>query len=120
VPNRDPDKAASRFLTALRRNAQGLENQRQRILDRESNAERLLPDDSMPVINYGTDPGLDLDYYIYELARLQDVGKSVIKVFGQPPELVEARDKFEAGIRSCATSATRSPTRTTTIGLTMS
>jgi hypothetical protein len=47
-----------------------LEQQRQRILDRAANAPRLLPDRQFPVIDLTGDPGNDLDYYIYGLARL--------------------------------------------------
>lgn len=98
MAKRDLDKSASRFLNALRRISAGLKLQRQRILDRAANAPRLLPDSQFPVIDLTGDPGNDLDYYIYELARLQDIGKAIIKVFGQPQELVDAQARFEADI----------------------
>ena len=98
MAKRDLDKSASRFLNALRRTSAGLEQQRQRVLDRAASAPRLPLDSQFPVIDLTGDPGNDLDYYIYELARLQDIGKSIIKVFGQARELVEAQAKFEAGI----------------------
>ena len=106
---RDLDKSASRFLNALRRTSAGLEQQRRRILDRAAKAPRLLPGSQFPVINLTGDPGNDLDYYIYELARLQDIGKSIIKVFGQPQELVAHRRNWSIP----ATSNTRSPPPTT-------
>lgn len=98
MAKRDLDKSASRFLNALRRTSAGLEQQRQRILDHAAEAPRLLPDSQFPVINLTGDPGNDLDCYIYELARLQDMGKSIIKVFGQPQELVDAQAEFDVGI----------------------
>jgi anion-transporting ArsA/GET3 family ATPase len=98
MAKRDLDKSASRFLNALRRTAAGLEQQRQRILDRAATAPRLLPDSQFPVIDLTGDPENDLDYYIYELARLQDIGKSMIKIFGQPQELLDAQAKFDVGI----------------------
>lgn len=98
MAKRDLDKSASRFINALRRTSAGLEQQRQRVLDRAASAPRLLPDSQFPVIDLTGDLGNDLDYYIYELARLQDIGKSIIKVFGQPRELVDAQAEFEAGI----------------------
>lgn len=99
MAKRDLDKAASRFLNALRRTGAGLEKQRERILDRAANSPRLVADGPYEVINLtGDNDGNDLDYYIYELARLQDLGKSIIKVFNQPEALVDARAAFEAGI----------------------
>jgi len=98
MAKRNLDKSASRFLNALWRISAGSEQQRRRILDRAANAPRLLPDSQFPVIDLTGDPGNDLDYYIYELARLQDIGKAIIKVFGQPQELVDAQARFEAGI----------------------
>jgi hypothetical protein len=95
---RDLDKAASRFLNALRRTGAGLEKQRERILDRAAKVPRLLHDSPYEVINLTGDDGNDLDYYIYELARLQDLGKSIIKVFGKPQDLVDAQTTFDAGI----------------------
>jgi len=93
-------KPASRFLKrALAHLGRlGLEQQRQRILDRAANAPRLFPDSQFPVIDLTSDPGNDLDYYIYELDRLQDIGKAINKVFGQPQDLFDAQARFEAGI----------------------
>ncbi len=102
MATKDLDKAASRFLTALRRTGAGLETQRQRILDRAANAPRLLPDGPIEVINRTGDTGNDLDYYVFELARLQDIGTSLAKVFGRAlrpqQDLIDAKDAFEASI----------------------
>ncbi|MEV6242470.1 hypothetical protein [Lentzea sp. NPDC051838] len=92
---KDYDKAASRFLEALRRIGAGIVRQRERILDRADNAPRLLSGTPHEVIDLTGDDGNDLDYYIFELARLNDVGKSIIKVFGQPQELLDAQRAFE-------------------------
>jgi hypothetical protein len=45
-----------------------------------------------------SDDDNDLDYYVYELGRLQAVGRSVVKAFGAPAELVAAREEFEQAI----------------------
>ncbi len=102
MATRDLDKTASRFLNALRRTGAGLETQRQRILDRAANARRLLPNGPIKVIDLTGDTGNDLDYYIFELARLQDIGKAITTVFGRvlgPQQgLLDAQAAFEAAI----------------------
>lgn len=98
MAKRDLDKAASRYLNALRRITSGIETQRQRILDRAANAPRLLEGSPYEVTDLSGDPGNDLDYYIYELGRLRHIGVAATKVFGQPQELLDARAAFEAGI----------------------
>jgi hypothetical protein len=98
VTRRDLGLAAQHFLNPLRRNGVGLETQRQRILDRAENAPRLLEGTRGEVLNLTGDEGLDLDYYIYELARPQDTGRSIVKVFKQPRELLEAQASFDAAI----------------------
>lgn len=103
MAKRDLDKAASRFLTALSRIESGLVLQRQRILDLAASAPRLLPESQTPVLDLTGDVGNDLDYYIYELARLQDTGRSIIKVFGRPPGLIDAQSAFESGIPNLRT-----------------
>jgi hypothetical protein len=102
MATRDLDKTASRFLNALRRTGAGLECQRQRIVQRAANAPRLLPGGPVEVIDLTGDTGSDLDYYIFELARLQDIGKALATVFGRvlgPQQgLLEAQAVFEAAI----------------------
>jgi len=98
VAKRDLDKAASRFLSALRRITSGLETQQRRVLDREANAPRRLPGYHIEVIDLTGDTGNDLDYYIYELGRLEAVGRSVIKVYDMPQELVDAQAVFNERI----------------------
>lgn len=44
------------------------------------------------------DAGNDIDYYVYELARLQDLAREVVRTFGDPPRVVEALAAFEAAI----------------------
>lgn len=100
---RDFDTAATRFLNALRRTGEGLELQRQRILDRAAAAPELLPNDPTSAVLL-TGPDNDLDYYIYELSRLNGLGESIIKVFGKPnvrlrPDtLINAQNDFRAAI----------------------
>lgn len=94
---RDFDTAASRFLNALRRTGEGLDLQRQRILDRASAAPELLPGDPIsPILLTG--PDNDLDYYIFELGRLDGLGVSIIKVFGKPDDLINAQTDFRVTI----------------------
>lgn len=97
MPARDLDKAASRFLNALRRTTSGLETQRQRVLDRGVNAPRIRAGE-WEVVNLTGDTGNDLDYYVYELGRLQAVAQSIIKVFKLPPELLDAQAEFDRRI----------------------
>ncbi len=94
---RDFNKSAERFLRALRRTVVGLERQRGRIVDFADGSPRFAVGD-LDVADLGTDPGNDLDYYIYELGRLKAVGQSATKVFGQPQDLVEAAKTFDSGI----------------------
>lgn len=75
MAKRDLNRSARRFLSALRRTGAGLEKQRERIMARADDAPRLLPGEPYEVINLTGDEGNDLDYYIYELARLQDLGQ---------------------------------------------
>lgn len=98
VAPRDLDKAASRFLNALRRITSGLDTQQQRVLDRAAAAPRLLPGFHIEVIDLTGDTGNDLDYYIYELGRLEATGRSLIKVFSKPQQLVAAQTAFNLGI----------------------
>ena len=98
MAKRDYDKAASRFLNALRRIQHGLVTQQQRVLDRAARAPRLLPDSPIEVVDLTGAPGNARAYYIYELARLSEAGKSIVKVFGRPPELLAAQNVFENGI----------------------
>lgn len=76
----------------------GLEQQRQRILDRAAGGPRWFPGEPYEVSDLTGDEGNDLDYYIYELARLQELGKWTTKVFGQPQILLDAQRAFESGI----------------------
>jgi len=45
-------------------------------------------------------PVNDLDYYIYELSRLQDAAREMIKVFDHPAEIVAALAAFDAAVPS--------------------
>ena len=94
---RDLNKSAERFQRALRRTVFGLERQRQRVVDFADSSPKIQAGD-IEVINLGSDPGYDLDYYIYELARLKAIGHSATKVFGQPSELLGAAKTFDDGI----------------------
>ena len=96
-PKRDLDTAASRFASYIYRILAGLVQQQQRVLNRAETAPRLpgLPEQDIAVLQ---GPGNDLDYYIYELGRLDHVGRAVIRVFGNPPTLVAAAASFSSAI----------------------
>jgi hypothetical protein len=76
----------------------GLELQRSRILDRAATAPRVLEDSPYEVINLTDTPDNDLDYYAYELGRLQDAAREMAKVFTNPKEVTEALDAFNAAL----------------------
>jgi hypothetical protein len=50
------------------------------------------------VVDLTGQPGNDLDYYIYELARLQDAARAVIKVFESPDAVAQALKRFNLAI----------------------
>lgn len=85
MAKRDYDKSASRFLNALRRITHRLLTQHQRILERAASPPRLHPNLEIEIVDLRDDPGNDLDYYIYELARLSETGKSIIRSSASPP-----------------------------------
>ena len=89
MPTKNADKATSRYLSYLRRIQDGLELQHVRCTARADNAEQIVG-----AINYGTDPGVDLDHYAFELVRLMDTAESLWKSFNKPVEVREAIDRF--------------------------
>lgn len=97
APN-DAARARSRFLAALRRIAKGLETQRGRIMGRTAEAPRRFGGTDHEVTDLTGDPGNDLDYYIYELARLRDLARTIHKTFDHPPEIVDAVAKFDQAV----------------------
>jgi hypothetical protein len=76
VATQDPDRAVSRYLSGLSRVGAGLEKQRQRILDQKANAPRIRAG-SHEIVDFTGNEGLDLDYYIFEMVRLRDMGKAI-------------------------------------------
>jgi hypothetical protein len=88
----------ARFAAAHRRITAGIELQRRRIIARTEQAPTLSSGGDRELRDHRGDPGNDLDYYIYELARLQDLARALNKVFGRPREVVEALAAFEAAI----------------------
>lgn len=94
----DLDTAASRLGNGLRRIRQGLELQRQRILERAENSLHLPRVDGVESVVFLSGPDNDLDYYVYELGRLQDLSKETLKVFGTPPEIADALSAFNRAI----------------------
>lgn len=98
MAQRDYEKAAQRFLFAARRTTKGLKLQKERIEWEADNAPEILPGSKIKVRVLDSDKSTDIDYYVYELARLEDIGKSVIRVFGKPPKLVDAQATFDRAI----------------------
>jgi hypothetical protein len=98
MAQRDYEKAAQRFLFAARRVTKGLRLQKERIEWEAEHAPEVLPGYEIQVRVLDSDKSTDIDYYVYELARLEDIGKSVIKVFGGPSQLVDAQAAFNEAI----------------------
>ncbi len=96
----DPEQARSRFLGALRRIATGLEVQRSRIMDRTAQAPKLFGGTDHEVTDLTGDAGNDLDYYIYELARLRELTRTINKTFDHPAEIVDALATFDQAVPS--------------------
>ena len=100
MPTSDLSTAKRRFRFMTSRIVAGLELQRQRIQDRYDRAPRLLPGTSIEVVDLTADGGRgnDLDYYIYELGRLQDAGREILKAFDRPQKVVDALEAFDDAI----------------------
>lgn len=92
----DPTLAQTRFIAGARRIVAGIERQRERIEQRRAEAPRLLEGTPHEAVVFSADGDNDLDYYVYELARLRDLTCEAIKAFGKPQELVDARAAFDA------------------------
>jgi hypothetical protein len=100
MTTRDPDKARSRLINAVRRIIDGTRLERDRIHQTQETAPRLLEGTEYEVVNLSGVASNDLDYYAYELARLQDAARTTIEVFDSPPVVVDALKAFEAAIPS--------------------
>lgn len=72
--------------------------QRGRILDRTAQAPKLFAGTVHEIVDFSSDVGSDLDYYIFELARLREVARIVIEKFGRPSEIVEALSAFDTAL----------------------
>ena len=92
------DRARSRFISAIRRIDVGLQLQKRRLDHQGASAPRLMEDTEYEVVDHTDVPGVDLDYYIYELGRLQDVAREVIKVFDSPNVIIRALNDFDESI----------------------
>jgi hypothetical protein len=98
MPSADLDKARSRFIEAVKRILRGLTLERDRIMEASESAPRLLARTEYEVRDLTNVPGNDLDYYAYELGRLQDAAREVLKVFDAPTEIFVALAAFEAAV----------------------
>lgn len=98
MPAADLDKARSRLISAVRRSLTGARLECDRIRDIAANAPKLLEGTEYEAVNLTGQPDNDLDYYAYELARLQDAARTTLAVFGHPQEIVDALAAFDAAM----------------------
>lgn len=98
MSSKNLDRARSRFITAVSRFIAGAQLQQDRLATAAASAPRLLEGTPEEVIDLTGTPGNDLDYYVYELVRLQDAAREIIKVFDAPLEIVEALKAFDAAV----------------------
>lgn len=82
----------------MKRFIQGAGMQRERTITATMTAPRLLEGTSDKAVDLTGVSGYDLDYYVYELGRLQDAAREVIKVFDGPPHVEAALRAFDAAI----------------------
>ncbi len=92
------DRTRSRILNALRRTIEGARQQRARVISRAEEAPRLLAGSPYEVVDLTGNPGTDLDYYAFELVRLQDLARLTLEVFENPGEVREGLAAFDAAI----------------------
>lgn len=98
VASQDLDPVRSRFIAAVTRSPEGIRLQRGRVMDAERNAPRLLEGSPYEVVNLTGVPGNDLDYYVYELGRLQESARAMKKTFDEPADVVTALAEFESAV----------------------
>ncbi len=91
------DTAVPRFTSAARRIRAGIVQQKRRLDERQSSTKRMHVG-AHEVLDFSDDEGLDLDYYAYELVRLQTLTEVTIKVFKQPQALIDALDDFKTAL----------------------
>jgi hypothetical protein len=98
MATKDSTRTYARFLAAQQRVSHGLQLQHRRIISRTADAPRLPVGPNHDVIDLRGDPGNDIDYYVYELARLQDLAREINNALGEPSEVVDALAAFEVAI----------------------
>lgn len=98
MPSVDRDRARSRFILAVKRFIAGARLERERLHRMAASAPRVLEGSEQEVVNLTGLPDNDLDYYIYELGRLQDAAREITTVFDSPAEVVDALATFDAAI----------------------
>lgn len=98
MDNPELDQAASRIVNATNRVMEGLRLQRQRILKHSDEAPRLLEGTPEETVNLSDAPTCDLDYYIYEMGRLQDLARTTLEIFDHPSEVASALTAFDEAV----------------------
>ena len=84
-------EAVDQYMAVNRRIREGLELQRDRLLQRKSAIREHLDE-------YILGPSNDLDYYIYELARLQDLARTIAREFHAAQPVAVALKTFDVAI----------------------
>ncbi len=98
MSSKDVDRAHSRFIAAVKRIRAGLMLERGRIIGGADAAPVLFEGQPYQVKDLTNVPENDIDYYAFELGRLQDAAREMIKVFDSPPEVVAALDNFDVAL----------------------
>jgi len=95
MATQDPDRAISRYLSGLRRIRSGIEIQRGRVLELKQSAPRIRAG-GHEIVDYTGNEGLDLDYYVFEMVRLRDIGRSIRGSFKDEREDIQVMlDRFD-------------------------
>jgi hypothetical protein len=67
-------------------------------MDRSAQAPRLFAGTDHEVVDLRGEVGNDLDYYVYELGRLQDLAWTINETFDDPSEVVDALAAFDQAV----------------------
>ena len=67
-------------------------------MDRTAQAPKLFGGTGHEVTDLTGGTGNDLDYYVYELARLQDLTRAINDTFNHPAEIVDALASFNQAV----------------------
>jgi hypothetical protein len=94
----DHARLASRLAYAVNHVISGLRMQRDRIAEHERTAPRFLEGEPTEITDLTGTPPQDLDYYVMELGRLQELAKTAKKKFSDSTEVRDALAAFDEAI----------------------